>query len=61
MARKTEWSSAGDDEYYGVGQRILATDEAEYPLMDIRDIRLNNSEEQGAEDRAEALPREGGE
>ena len=43
MARKTEWFDRGDDEFHGLGQRVLATDCAEYALMDVRDIKLENA------------------
>ena len=41
MSRKTEWVDAGDEEFVGLGQRILATDTNEYSLLDVRDIVLN--------------------
>lgn len=44
MARKTQWSDRGDDEYHGLGQRIIATDTAEYSLLDVREIILNTLE-----------------
>jgi type VI secretion system protein ImpE len=43
LSHKTEWTEVYADEYIGQGQRLLATDEAEYPLLDVRDILLNNS------------------
>jgi type VI secretion system protein ImpE len=41
LNRKTEWLDRGGDVYHGLGQRMLATDAGEYPLLDVRDIRLN--------------------
>jgi type VI secretion system protein ImpE len=38
LARKTEWVDAGGDCFQGVGQRMLATDQGEYPLLEIREI-----------------------
>lgn len=38
MSRKTEWQNAGSDFYVGMGQRMLATDQGEYPLLDIREV-----------------------
>jgi protein involved in temperature-dependent protein secretion len=32
--------AAGEDVYTGLGQRLLATDSAEYALMDIRQIEF---------------------
>ena len=52
MSRKTEWVQAGD-EYRGLGQRLLATDKGELPLMDVRDIALRTAgktEEQASRD-----------
>jgi type VI secretion system protein ImpE len=50
LARKTAWTEIGADVFQGSGQRILATDEGEFPLMDIRSIELDEvaTEEQGA-------------
>jgi len=43
MARKTEWlNKAGV--HLGVGQRILATDAGEYPLLEIRKIEFTGLE-----------------
>jgi type VI secretion system protein ImpE len=43
LARKTEWVPAGEDSYVGCGQRMLATDVGEYPLLDVRLISFNAS------------------
>jgi len=40
LARKTDWlNKAGVN--IGLGQRILATDAGEYPLLEIRTLELN--------------------
>jgi type VI secretion system protein ImpE len=41
MARRTEWSEVAPGVHHGLGQRILATDAAEVPLMDVRSISLS--------------------
>lgn len=43
LSRKTDWMSYGDqaEVFYGIGQRMIATDAAEYALLDIRDVTLN--------------------
>jgi type VI secretion system protein ImpE len=41
LARKTEWRDLGAGLLSGVGQRVLATDAGEYPLLEIREIVLN--------------------
>jgi type VI secretion system protein ImpE len=41
LARKTAWEEIGPDAYRGLGQRILATDAGEWPLMEVRSIDLN--------------------
>lgn len=41
LARKTSWEAFGPDAYRGLGQRILATDSGEWPLMEVRAIDLN--------------------
>lgn len=43
MGRKTEWFDRGNDLYSGLGQRMLATDNGEYPLMDVREILFDTS------------------
>ena len=41
LARKTVWQKVTDDVFHGLGQRLFATDQAEYAVMDVRSIRLN--------------------
>jgi type VI secretion system protein ImpE len=43
LARKTEWIESGPDNYRGLGQRLLATDIAEYGLLEAREIVLKQS------------------
>jgi type VI secretion system protein ImpE len=40
LARKTIWQEAAPGIYHGLGQRLLATDTGETPLMDVRSITL---------------------
>jgi len=40
MARRTEWSSPQPDTFVGQGQRMFATDTSEYPLLEIRELKL---------------------
>lgn len=40
MARKTEWLEITEGIYQGLGQRMLTTDQQEYPLFDIRSINI---------------------
>ena len=42
LAQKTTWQELDDGVYQGMGQRMLATDVGEYPLMDLRLITLNS-------------------
>ncbi len=44
LSRKTEWQNAGDDFYIGMGQRMLATDQGEYPLLDIREVDFDTTD-----------------
>jgi len=39
-AKKTHWLEQGEELYFGLGQRMLTTDQDDYPLMDIRNIRF---------------------
>ncbi|MFO7884472.1 MAG: type VI secretion system accessory protein TagJ [Desulfobacteraceae bacterium] len=41
LGRKTEWRDMGENLFVGLGQRMLATDQGEYPLLDIREVTLN--------------------
>jgi len=41
LARKTEWIEAAEGVYLGLGQRLLATDEGDFPLMDTEQIDLD--------------------
>lgn len=40
LARRTEWTEGPPDSFTGLGQRVLATDQGEFSLMDVRSIRL---------------------
>ncbi len=40
MSRKTDWREAGDGNVFGVGQKMLATDEKDYPLLEVRSIEF---------------------
>jgi type VI secretion system protein ImpE len=41
LARRTDWVKQSSDLYFGLGQRIVATDGGEFSLMDIAQINLN--------------------
>jgi len=43
LSTKTEWTDLGSDTYVGSGQRMLATDGGEYPLLDVRLITFNQA------------------
>jgi type VI secretion system protein ImpE len=40
LARKTDWLAAGEGSATGLGQRTLVTDAAEFPLLEVRSIKL---------------------
>jgi type VI secretion system protein ImpE len=40
LSRLTEWRESGEDVYEGIGQRILATDQGEYPILNVRRIEF---------------------
>ncbi len=40
LARKTEWQDLGSDCFVGSGQRMLATDAGESPLLEVRRIAM---------------------
>jgi len=41
MARRTVWTEVAPDFQFGLGQRLLATDSGEYPLLDVREIAID--------------------
>ncbi len=41
LARKTEWAERPGEAYFGLGQRVLATDKGEFPLLQVRHIELD--------------------
>jgi len=44
LGRKTEWEQETPDVFHGRGQRMLATDQGEYPLLSIRRIEFGPAE-----------------
>jgi type VI secretion system protein ImpE len=42
LCRKTDWVTVGADQTEGLGQRLLATDVDDYPLLDIREIAFEH-------------------
>jgi type VI secretion system protein ImpE len=42
LARKTDWKELSDGVFVGLGQRMLATDAAEYSLMEVRNLTLHS-------------------
>jgi type VI secretion system protein ImpE len=45
LARKTDWQEAAPGLFTGTGQRMLATDAGEHPLMEIRRIEFDEPSE----------------
>lgn len=45
LSRRTEWMEPEPGVYLGLGQRMLATDADEFPLMDLRLITLETEDE----------------
>jgi type VI secretion system protein ImpE len=43
LGRKTDWVALAGEAYAGLGQRVLATDGEEYPLLQCREILLDGS------------------
>jgi type VI secretion system protein ImpE len=44
LGRKTVWDEVAPEVYCGLGQRVIATDAGEFPLMDVRSIVIGSSE-----------------
>jgi type VI secretion system protein ImpE len=41
LARKTSWEATGENAFRGLGQRIIATDAGETPMLEIRTISVS--------------------
>ena len=49
LARKTSWEPISGETYRGLGQRVLATDTGETPLLEIRSISVDARAETGGD------------
>jgi len=60
LGRGTNWQELEGGHFVGLGQRMLATDNGEYPLLEIRSIMLDNemSVADGGENDGQELPEE---
>jgi len=47
LGRKTEWQDRGNEFFCGLGQRVLATDNGEVSLLDVREIVLGDQAASG--------------
>jgi len=56
LARKTDWREEPGGLAVGLGQRLLATSENDYPILDVREIVLNVDPAPPRADGAESLP-----
>ncbi len=43
LARATSWADAGSETFVGRGQRLLATDQSDVALMDLRSLRMDGA------------------
>ncbi|MEW9921700.1 type VI secretion system accessory protein TagJ [Marimonas sp. MJW-29] len=50
LARATHWEDAGGETFLGIGQRLLATDEDDIALLDIRELVLHHETEEAGGD-----------
>ena len=41
LARTTQWEKLSDGIFQGLGQRMLATDQDDYPMLDVREVKIN--------------------
>lgn len=48
LARKTIWQEVAPDVHYGLGQRLLATDEGDVPLLDVRELTMRSAAAEAA-------------
>ena len=43
LSRQTDWRETSPGVYIGLGQRLITTDNAEFPLMDLRSVVLESA------------------
>ncbi|MEI9893436.1 MAG: type VI secretion system accessory protein TagJ [Chthoniobacter sp.] len=41
LARKTEWLEREEETFFGLGQKMLATDQGEFPLLEVRTVEMS--------------------
>lgn len=41
LSRRTDWVDAGGETFVGLGQRLLATDTGDVPLLDLRNLQMD--------------------
>jgi len=41
LSRKTEWQDMGNGVFTGLGQKLLATEAGEYPLLQCRELSFD--------------------
>jgi type VI secretion system protein ImpE len=51
LARKTVWEEMAPETHRGLGQRVLATDAEDVPIMEVRAIAMSDSEQETADPR----------
>jgi type VI secretion system protein ImpE len=54
LARRTEWEETGPDAHRGLGQRVLATDTDELPLLEVRTLVIHGDRASAGEAAANA-------
>jgi type VI secretion system protein ImpE len=50
LARKTSWERVAADAYHGLGQRILATDAGDVPMLEVRALSIHGAPDAVPED-----------
>ena len=54
LARKTEWREGGAERWFGMGQRVFASDLGEHDLMQVREVQFDSAEPMASTDPATA-------
>ncbi len=44
LARETQWKENYKEVFFGLGQRMLATDRQDYPIMEVREVLFDHSD-----------------
>jgi type VI secretion system protein ImpE len=48
LGRVTEWQEVGEGEVAPIGQKLFLVDDEEFPILEVRELRINPAADGGA-------------